>query len=80
MSDKMFRLSLIVLLAIFVARSLTIGYRFAEQAAQNGRYTQFDLQKASRPEGWATVQQYESWAIDTRTGQIVVVSDPCGGR
>ena len=87
MSDKAFRLSLAFLLAIFVAGSLAIGYRFAEQLArfaeqiaQNGRYAQFDVQKASRPEGAATVHQYESWAIDTRTGQVVVLSDPRIGR
>ena len=80
MSDKTFRLSLVVLLAIFVAGSFAIGYRFTEQVAQNGRYTQFDVKKASRPEGAATVHQYESWAIDTRTGKVVVLPDPRGGR
>ena len=80
MSEKSFRLSIVLLLAVFVLGSLLIGYRLAEQVAQNGRFVQYDLQKASRPEGASTVNKYENWAVDTRSGQVVVVGDPVSGR
>ncbi|TVQ55430.1 MAG: hypothetical protein EA377_03490 [Phycisphaerales bacterium] len=85
MSEQRFRLCAIILLMVFISGVLIIGNRLAnqlahsaeqlvqsaEQRAQNGRYTQFDLAKASRPAGASTVHLYESWVVDTRTGEVL---------
>lgn len=90
MNEKPFRLCIIVLLTIFVVGVLFIGNRLAEQLAQsaeqlaqsaeqraeNGRHMQFDLAKASRPQGATTVRAYESWVIDTRTGEVTSKPTP----
>jgi hypothetical protein len=76
MDERSFRLSLVVLLAIFVVGVLGIGWRFTESTAQNGRFIQFDLGKTSLPQGGTSFNKYERWAIDTRTGQVLILSNP----
>ena len=65
MSEGVYRLCKLVLLVIFVAGSLFIGWQFA----QNGRYVQFDRQKDSLVIG-ATAQGGATQVIDTRTGAV----------
>ncbi len=57
MSEERYRLCKLVLLAVFVAGSLFIGWQFS----QNGRYVQFDRTSA---QGGPTL------VIDTRTGVV----------
>ena len=90
MSERHFRLCAIILLAVFIGGVLMIGNRLARQLeqsaeyraqsaaqqAENGRYVQFDLAKASRPGGAATVHAYESWVVDTRTGEVTSAATP----
>ena len=76
MNEKSYRLCMASLLAVFVIGVLVIGYRFSDQVAENGRYVQFDLSKASRPDGAMTVHAYETWVIDTRSGQLAIRDDP----
>ena len=83
MSEQLFRFCIVVLLTVFVVGVLVIGNRLAsqlaqtaEERAQNGRYVQFDLTKVSRPGGAATVHGYESWVVDTRTGEVLSQATP----
>jgi hypothetical protein len=48
MSEEHYRICKLVLLFIFVAGSLVIGWQFTQigwQSTQNGRYVQFDRRK-----------------------------------
>ena len=69
MNEGLYRLFKIVLLAILVAGSLSIGSRIAE----NGRYVQYDRQKDFRvmegsSDGSCTGS---TMMMDTRTGRMV---------
>lgn len=65
MSENTYRLCKILLLAIFVAGVLIIGWRFS----QTGRYVQFDLQKSYAPDGTTSLSKPPAYVIDTWTGQ-----------
>ncbi len=65
MSEERYRLCKLVLLAVFVAGSLFIGWQFS----QSGRYVQFDRQKDHLVIG-TSAQGGPTLVIDTRTGVV----------
>ena len=69
MSEKLYRLIMVILLAILVVGSLRIGSRIAE----NGRYVQYDRPKDFLV--WGNTSdgscQGSTKMMDTRTGRMV---------
>lgn len=66
MSDRTFRICIVLLLAIFVFGSLYL----ASLIAQNGRYMQYDKRGEYSPDGKEHTLQPAYRVLDTRTGKI----------
>lgn len=72
MKEEHYRLSKVILLAIFVGGVLVIGGRISESVrlmAENGRYLQYDRNKDTTTTG-NTTQLFPTKILDTRTGDI----------
>jgi hypothetical protein len=67
MTENTYRLAKVILLAIFVAGSLVIAYRFSE----NGRYVQYDKRRTYSPDGKERMVTPAYMIFDTRTGKAL---------
>ena len=66
MTEERYRLSIVILVAVFVAGSLTLQFL----ASQNGRYVQYDLRGTYSPDGGTRLTDPPYHRFDTRTGRI----------
>jgi hypothetical protein len=64
MTEARYRLCIVVLLAVFVAGALYIGFLIS----QNGRYLQYDMRREYSPDG-KTHFEAPQYFLDTRTGR-----------
>jgi hypothetical protein len=72
MKEEQYRISKVILLAIFVGGVLIIGSRISESVrliAENGRYIQYDRNKDTTTTGNST-QLFPTKIMDTRTGDV----------
>lgn len=67
MSERVFRTTALILLAIYVAGSLYFDFVTSE----NGRYIQYDKRGEYSPDGKTHMQNPAFHAFDTRTGKTL---------
>ncbi len=72
MSEGIYRICKLIVMAVFVIGALSIGGKIADsvrQLAENGRYIQYDRNKDTTTTGNST-QLFPTKIMDTRTGDV----------